>query len=148
MYSLSLTQGNCSSKSPSSGNRTSDPVQALDHMSNLLPLGYFAWHCNIWYLFSRQRKAWSQWADVILWIFMMMELWNISKSIAFFFIIFKNKNGGFRGNLEIMHFSPTFSGPTFFFFFFFYSAIKSNSLTIPWLLRLTFTLKVCLKTFR
>ena len=40
MYSKSLTQGDCSRMSAGSGNRTSAPVQALDHKSNSLPLGH------------------------------------------------------------------------------------------------------------
>ena len=43
MYSKSLTQGDCSRMSAGSGNRTSVPVQALDHKSNSLPLGHCAW---------------------------------------------------------------------------------------------------------
>ena len=43
MYSKSLTQGDCSRMSAGSGNRTSAPVQALDHKSNSLPLRHCAW---------------------------------------------------------------------------------------------------------
>ena len=42
MYSKSLTQGDCSRMSAGSGNRTSAPVQALDHKSNSLPLRHCA----------------------------------------------------------------------------------------------------------
>ena len=40
MNSKSLTQGGCSRINVGSGNRTSAPVQALDHKSNSIPLGY------------------------------------------------------------------------------------------------------------
>ena len=46
MYSKFITLGDCSRLSAGSGNRTSAPVQALDHKSNSLPLGYRA--CIIW----------------------------------------------------------------------------------------------------
>ena len=43
MYRKSLIQGDCSRMSTGSGNRTSAPVQALDHKSNSLPLDHCAW---------------------------------------------------------------------------------------------------------
>ena len=42
MYSKSLTQGHCSRMNTGSENRTSAPVQALDHKSNSLPLRHCA----------------------------------------------------------------------------------------------------------
>ena len=48
LRSKSLTQGDCSRMSAGSGNRTSAPVQALDHKSNSLPLGHCAWRMYVY----------------------------------------------------------------------------------------------------
>ena len=47
MYCKSHTQGDCSRINAKIGSQIYAPVQALDHESNSLPLGYRGWHSEI-----------------------------------------------------------------------------------------------------
>ena len=68
MYSWSLTQRDCNRINVSSGNRTSAPVQALDHKSNSIPLG-----CHAWPMFLNFIEIWVTFKIVTLFTILSFE---------------------------------------------------------------------------